>query len=78
MNLQIINIIILIHQCNSETVKTTTASTKTEKKNSEPPSKTYVPNRVVDEPGKVITKIKISPILLPSNKTEIVIIPYSK
>lgn len=76
MNLQLMNIFILIYQCNSEKLKT---SSKIEIKNVEPTSKTYVPHIVVEEAEKSTKVIKLSPILFPNtNKTETVIIPYSK
>lgn len=76
MNLQLINIFILIYQCNSEKLKT---SSKIEMKNVEPSSKTYIPVIVLEETDKSTKGIKLSPILFPnSNKTETVIIPYAK
>lgn len=74
MNLQLINIFILIYQCNSEKHKT---SSKLEIKNVEPSSKTYISH--IEDSDKIIKGIKLSPILFPnSNRTETVIIPYSK
>lgn len=76
MNLQLINIFILVYQCNSEKFK---ASSKIEIKHVEPSSKTRVPYIAVEEAEKITKGIKLSPILFPnSNKTEMVIIPYSK
>lgn len=76
MNLQLINFFILIYQCNSEKLKT---SSKIETKIVEPSSRTYVPHTVIEEAEKSTKGIKLSPILFPnSNKTETVVIPYSK